>query len=180
MPSIKYLTDQNDEVFYPVVHERGVRDSDGVALNTKLSNTTAMVTNMGSVVSVLNSEVEALTTRSSIISWDGESTPDVTAIPAGVVVSYDGTDYTGTLTASASTVGAEYLVGAENSTSKTRYITVDNNGTYTWINYGSTDLDLSDYQLKSDEVWLTEDEFAALPVKDPTKTYNVYEEVAEL
>ena len=33
------------------------------------------------------------------IAWDGTSTPDITKIPAGVVVTYNQTEYTGTLAA---------------------------------------------------------------------------------
>jgi hypothetical protein len=36
---------------------------------------------------------------SYIIAWDGSSEPVITDIPAGVKVTYNGTDYTGTLSA---------------------------------------------------------------------------------
>lgn len=45
-----------------------------------------------------------------IIAWNGESVPDVTKIPQGIVVTYNGTDYTGTLTVVAAQAGAFYFV----------------------------------------------------------------------
>lgn len=45
-----------------------------------------------------------------VIAWDGTSTPVVANIPAGVTVVYDGTPYTGTLSANSATPGAFYLV----------------------------------------------------------------------
>lgn len=45
-----------------------------------------------------------------VIAWDGTSTPVVANIPAGVTVVYDGTSYTGTLSANSATPGAFYLV----------------------------------------------------------------------
>ena len=180
MPSIKYIQDKNEEVFYPVTHERGVCDSDGVRLSTKLTQNNAVVTNLGNILSSVSSQVNTMSSRTSIVAWDGASEPVVANIPAGVTVEYDGNEYTGTLTASPSTVDKEYLVGEEGSDTKTRYITSASGSTYTWVDYGTTDIDLSDYERKDDNVWLTEDEFAALAVKDPTKTYNVYEEVAEI
>ena len=43
---------------------------------------------------------------SFIIAWDGASTPQPAKIPAGVKVTYNGTTYTGTLTASSAVPGA--------------------------------------------------------------------------
>ena len=47
---------------------------------------------------------------SYIIAWDGTAEPTVGNIPAGVKVSYSGTEYTGTLVANNATPGAFYLV----------------------------------------------------------------------
>ncbi len=47
---------------------------------------------------------------SFIIAWDGASTPVVADIPYGVTVTYNDTDYTGTLSADSATAGAFYLV----------------------------------------------------------------------
>ena len=180
MPDIRFLEDKNEEVFYPVTHERGVRDSNGVKLSTKLSNTTAIVTNLGTLVSSLYDSVEGMSAREMVLAWDGSSTPVVANIPYGVSVEYDGTTYTGSLAASSSTQNKVYLVGNEDDETKLQYMTSFDGTNYSWVLMGSTDIDLSEYQRKDDEVWLTEDEFAALAVKDPTKTYNVYEEVNEL
>ena len=61
-----------------------------------------------------------------------------------------------------------------------RYITQYDGSTYSFVQIGDTSLDLSDYQRKDDEVWLTQAEFDALEIKDITKVYNVYEEASEL
>ena len=178
MSSIKYL-EENGVVFYPVVHEQGVRDSDGVALPTKLSQTGAAITNIGGEVAILNGLVQNLSGNEAIISWDGNSTPVVANIPAGVTVEYNETTYTGELTASTDTLNKTYYI-AQDSDTWDRYITTKSGNNYIWFNLGSTDIDMSDYERKDDNVWLTEEEFEALPIKDPTKTYNVYEEVTEL
>lgn len=47
---------------------------------------------------------------SFIVAWDGTSTPVIANIPAGVQVIYNGTTYTGTLSANSAQVGAFYLV----------------------------------------------------------------------
>ena len=47
---------------------------------------------------------------SFIIAWDGVSTPVIADIPAGVVVKYQDTSYTGTMTADSAQAGAFYLV----------------------------------------------------------------------
>lgn len=180
MPDIRYVQDKSDEVFYPVTHERAVRDSSGVTLSTKLTQTNAVVNNLGNIVTSLDHAVNGLSATEIVEAWDGNSVPDVTKIPAGVVVQYNGTNYTGTMQPSASTIGKVYFVGEQGSDSKMRYSTSSDGSSYSWIGIGSTDVDLSDYQRKDDEIWLTEAEFAAIPVKDTTKTYNVYEEVAEL
>ena len=180
MPSIKFIEDSSGEVFYPATHERGVRDSDGVVLSTKLAQHTAVTNTLANLVSSLGADVEALAQNEIIIAWDGNSTPDVTKIPAGVVIEYNNVEYTGTLAASSSTRGKVYWVGEEGSDVQTQYITSLYNGSYIWFDKGTTEIDLSDYKRKDDEIWLTEEEFLALEVKDPTKTYNVYEIVSEL
>ena len=76
---------------------------------------------------------------SYVVAWDGSSEPVVANIPAGVTVTYDGTDYTGTLDASASTKENIYLVGQD------MYITSVNDSTYSWLAAGTTELDLSGY-----------------------------------
>ena len=179
MPDIRYVQDKNEEVFYPVTHERAVRDSDGVKLSTKLSNNTAVITNIGNLVTTLYNTVDGMSTSEMVVAWDGSSSPTVANIPYGVSVEYDGTTYTGSLAASASTMNKIYLVGNEDDDTKLQYVTSFDGTNYSWTLLGSTDIDLSDYQRKDDEVWLTEDEFRALAVKDPSKVYNVYEEVSE-
>lgn len=66
---------------------------------------------------------------SFIIAWDGNSTPTVGNIPAGVQVVYNGTTYTGTLAASSATPGAFYLVRTKTITEQTQQTL--SNGTVT-------------------------------------------------
>lgn len=92
--------------------------------------------------------VDSITGQSFVLSWDGTAEPIVSDIPAGVVVSYGGTPYTGTLVASADTLGKIYLV--KNGADYDMYVTTDNSG-YAWIQLGSTSIDLSGYATQ-DEV----------------------------
>ncbi len=89
---------------------------------------------------------------SFVIAWDGTSTPDVTKIPEGVVVKYNGTTYTGTLDPDDATVqaGAFYLVKSSTSPSGQtldiydEYVPVGTTGSKTWEKIGDTQIDLSD------------------------------------
>ena len=88
------------------------------------------------------------------VAWDGTSTPDVTKIPAGVVVKYNGTSYTGTLEPSSST--ASFITLVYKKTINTRkiyeeYITVTQGTgesgdpyTYFWEEIGDTDISIDD------------------------------------
>lgn len=177
-PAIKYLTEQDGTVYYPVTHEKGVMDSNGVTLPTKLAQTNAWISNLGAEVSSLDSAIQSVVRSEASIAWNGDSTPVVSKIPAGVNVVYNSTSYTGTLEASASNVGTMFLVAMGNGYN--RYMSVKSGNSYVWADFGSTEMDLSDYQRKDDEIWLTEEEFNAISIKDTTKTYNVYEEVETL
>ena len=74
-------------------------------------------------------------------AWDGTGTPDVSKIPAGVVVTYDGTDYTGTLVASASTTGRFYLVPSTTVQGEwDRYMTDGSGSSYAWKAAGNTSI----------------------------------------
>ena len=89
------------------------------------------------------------------VAWDGTSIPDVTKIPAGVTVTYQGTEYTGTLVASETT--APYILLVYKKTTATgrtiyeEFITVTE-GTgesgdpfvYWWELLGDTDISLED------------------------------------
>ena len=86
---------------------------------------------------------------SYIIAWDGTSAPVVADIPAGVVVSYGGTDYTGTLSADSAQVGAFYLVKSATQAGGTldkydEYVPVGTSGSKTWEKLGDTQIDLTD------------------------------------
>lgn len=95
----------------------------------------------------VDSIVAALSRQEYVVAWDGASTPDVTAIPAGVTVTYSGTTYTGTLAASASTVNKIYMVW--NGVAYDMYGTSADGG-FSWVPMGTTTVDLSQYATKSE------------------------------
>lgn len=77
---------------------------------------------------------------SFIIAWSGASTPVVADIPAGVVVTYNDTDYTGTKTAASAEPGAFYLVKSGDDLNKYDEYFVVNNA---WEKMGTQEIDLS-------------------------------------
>ena len=82
------------------------------------------------------------------VAWDGVSTPTIANIPAGVVVTYSSTDYTGTMAAAAGTMGTFYLVKTGTGTNKyDEYVTVrtgtSGSYTYSWEKLGTQEVDLS-------------------------------------
>ena len=83
---------------------------------------------------------------SFIVAWNGSSTPVVADIPAGVVVTYNDTDYTGTLAANSAQAGAFYLVHSSSTTNDVydEYVAVGTTGSKTWEKLGSSTIDLSD------------------------------------
>ena len=84
---------------------------------------------------------------SYIVAWDGTAEPTVGNIPAGVKVSYSGTEYTGTLVANNATPGAFYLIkSATQVDSKDiydEYVPVGPDGNKSWEKIGDTQLDLT-------------------------------------
>lgn len=85
-----------------------------------------------------------------IVCWDGTSTPVVANIPAGVVVTYNNVDYTGTKAALTAEPLAFYLVKAPDPVTNDVYeeYGVVRTGTegsyvYTWEKIGNTKIDLS-------------------------------------
>ena len=82
------------------------------------------------------------------IGWDGNSQPDVSNIPAGVTVEYQGQTYTGTKTASTAEPGQFYLVKSGEGLNKyDEYIVVksgtDQDPVYSWEKMGTQEVDLS-------------------------------------
>lgn len=85
-----------------------------------------------------------------VVAWDGSSTPDITKIPAGAVVTYGGQTYTGTMAASVSTKPNIYLVHSDvTATGRDfyeEYVTVnfgtDDDPSYGWEVLGNTDISL--------------------------------------
>lgn len=89
------------------------------------------------------------------VAWKGDSTPDVTKIPLGVTVTYQGTDYTGTLVASETTAPYIQLVYKKTTAGGRKiyeeYITVTEGSgesgdsyTYFWEELGDTDISIDD------------------------------------
>lgn len=85
-----------------------------------------------------------------IVAWDGNAAPDVSKIPAGVAVSYNGTAYTGTLAATDESVQRKgfYLVKSGSGDAGKRdvydeYIVVGEGTGASWEKLGSTSIDLS-------------------------------------
>lgn len=87
---------------------------------------------------------------SFIIAWAGTSAPTVANIPEGVVVTYNGTTYTGTLEADSAEAGAFYLVKSSTEPSSEtldkydEYVPVGPTGNKTWEKIGDTQLNLTD------------------------------------
>ena len=81
------------------------------------------------------------------VGWDGTSEPVVGNIPAGVTVEYQGTTYTGTLTANNATPIEFNLVKSTTQTDMDvydEYVPVGEAGSKTWELIGNTQADLSD------------------------------------
>ncbi len=93
-----------------------------------------------------------------IIAWDGTSIPDVTKIPAGVIVTYNDVNYTGTLSAETngelypdnhSQPGAFYLVKSSSTPSSEtldiydEYVSVGSEGSKSWEKIGDTKINLA-------------------------------------
>ncbi len=87
---------------------------------------------------------------SFIIAWDGTTTPVADNIPAGVVVTYNETQYTGTLSADSATAGAFYLVKSSSTPSSQtldiydEYVPIGTAGSKSWEKIGDTQLNLTD------------------------------------
>ena len=83
-----------------------------------------------------------------IIAWDGTEEPVVANIPEDVVVTYNGTDYTGTLDANNAQVGAFYLIKSATQAGGAldkydEYVPVGETSSKTWEKIGDTQIDLS-------------------------------------
>lgn len=82
---------------------------------------------------------------SFILAYTG-GTPVVANIPAGVVIKYQGTDYVGTLVASADTVAKFYLIKSTTQVETLdvydEYVTIQDGNTYFWEKIGDTALDI--------------------------------------
>lgn len=86
---------------------------------------------------------------SFVVCWDGTSVPVVADIPKGVVVTYNGTTYTGTKEASTAEPLTFYLVNSPTQEGEKdvydEYVAIDKTGgTKDWEKLGDTRIDLSD------------------------------------
>ena len=77
---------------------------------------------MGLIIGLGGKSAGKAGASSYVVAWDGASEPDVSKIPAGVVVTYDGTSYTGTLAASKEAAGKIYLVSDGTGDEYYRYV----------------------------------------------------------
>ena len=82
-----------------------------------------------------------------IVAWNGSSAPVVADIPAGVVVKYNNTNYTGTLSTANAQAGAFYLVKSSTQIESLdvydEYIVAGSGNSKFWEKLGDTQLDLS-------------------------------------
>ena len=83
-----------------------------------------------------------------IVAWDGTAAPVVANVPEGVVITYNGTTYTGTLPADSAQPGAFYLVKSATQAGGAldvydEYVPIGSTGEKTWEKIGDTQIDLS-------------------------------------
>lgn len=82
------------------------------------------------------------------VGWDGTSEPVVGNIPAGVVVTYNDTQYTGTLAANNATPGAFYLIKSATAVDGKdvydEYVPVGPDDSKVWEKIGDTQISLTD------------------------------------
>lgn len=99
-------------------------------------------------------ELDAISRGEYVEAWDGVSEPVVAGIPSGVLVEYNSQTYTGTLAASNDTLGKIYLVATGTSNEYNRYRTsrsgVEGSYTYSWVPFGSTQIDLANCATKEE------------------------------
>lgn len=114
------------------------------------TNSTQIATTAFVTTAVANA-IAGVTQFTSEVSWNGTSTPVVANIPAGVVVTYNGTNYTGTK--ATGDAGKIYLVYHSHGTSDVydEYMYLNS----AWEKIGNTDIDLSNYWNKTDLVAIT-------------------------
>ena len=85
---------------------------------------------------------------SYMVGWDGTDVPSVGNIPEGITVTYNGTDYVGTLDADNATPGAFYLIKSgtqeDGNDVYDEYVPVGATGSKTWEKIGDTQISLTD------------------------------------
>ena len=85
---------------------------------------------------------------SFIVAWDGTAAPVVANVPAGVVITYNGTTYTGTLSTDDAQLGAFYLVKSSTQVGSLdvydEYTVATVNNVKQWEKLGDTQINLSD------------------------------------
>lgn len=77
------------------------------------------------------------------VAWDGNSTPVVANIPAGITVTYNGTSYTGTMNANDAQPGAFYLVKAGSGTNVyNEFVAIGEAPNKKWEQIGDTQVNI--------------------------------------
>ncbi len=120
----------------------------------------------------LQEMISAIDRGEGIVAWDGASTPVVAEIPAGVTVTYNDVDYTGTLAASSTTKGPVYYV-ADGNGNATRYMVSQSGSTYSWLAIGTTEINLSQFATKAELSQLDQKVFGAAVEVQLTKVDTV-------
>lgn len=106
-------------------------------------------------IEVINTTINGIVGGGTfVVAWTGNAAPVAGNIPAGVVVTYQSTDTTGTLVAGVGTLSKFYLVRSSTQQNPTlsdiydEYITVNNgtdaNPSYAWEKIGDTQIKLSE------------------------------------
>ena len=112
---------------------------------------------------------------SFIVGWDGTGTPDATKIPAGVKVTYNSTEYTGTLAVASAQAGAFYLIKSSTQAgvkdAYDEYVVVkpdtSDSTTWYWEKIGDTQIDLTDVVTDVSLSKQTENVMGTSPVINP-------------
>lgn len=112
---------------------------------------------------------------SFIVGWDGTGTPDVAKIPAGVKVTYNSTEYTGTLAVASAQAGAFYLIKSSTQVgvkdAYDEYVVVkpdtSDSTTWYWEKIGDTQIDLTDVVTDVSLSKQTENVMGTSPVINP-------------
>lgn len=103
----------------------------------------------GDTFNIKDSAARAAINGIFVIAWNGTAAPAVASVPKDVVIKYNNNTYTGTMAASADTLGKFYLVKSSSQQDPTlldiydEYVTVQNGNAYSWEKIGDTQIKLT-------------------------------------